>query len=324
MIDSLWVSLAHVTEQAALACRQMIWAWNKHEADRLATEAMRKAFADIDISGIVVIGEWERDDAPMLYIWEKVGAWWVAIDIAVDPLEWTNLCAYNHPGAITVLAVWAHDTLLHAPDTYMDKFIVGPAVETTIHLNMSVKERVDILCEAYEVEPGDIHIIVMKRSRNQQLIDDLLDVWAKVKLIDDGDVCAGIDALMSDTSGIHAMMWIWAAPEWTITAVAVKALGWQMSAKLMPYDSDMNVKNMDVVKRMKTMWASEDTIYTADDLATGDDVLFAATGVTSGTVLEWISEYAGWYVTDTLLLSSGDKPIQYIKTVHKVMHEIEV
>jgi fructose-1,6-bisphosphatase/sedoheptulose 1,7-bisphosphatase-like protein len=130
--------------------------------------------------------------------------------------------------------------------------------------------------------------------------------------------------LMTDTSGIHALMWIGAAPEWTITAVAVKALGGQMSAKLMPYDSDMKVKNIDVVKRMKTMWASEDTIYTADDLATGDDVLFAATGVTSGTVLEWISEYAWGYVTDTLLLSSGDRPIQYIKTVHKVMHEIEM
>lgn len=324
MIHELWMHLAHVTEQAALACRKMTWSGDKHEADRLATEAMRHAFTDIPVSGTVVIGEWERDDAPMLFIWENVWAWWVEIDIAVDPLEWTNLCAYNHPWAITVLAVWPKWSLLHAPDTYMDKFVVWPAVDETISLEQSISDRVHILCDAYDREAGDIHIIVMNRTRNEQLIKEILTTWAKVKLIEDGDVCAWLDALMSDTSWIHALMWIGAAPEGTITAVAVKALWGQMSACLMPYDSAMKMKNEDVVARMATMWASEETIYTADDLAKWDDLLFAATWVTSWTILEWISEYNWWYVTDTLVLSMWEKPIQYIKTVHKMLHEIEL
>lgn len=324
LVDTLWARLARVTEEAALACRLKVGSGDKHEADRLATEAMRTAFNDISISGTVVIGEGERDDAPMLYIWEKVGKWWTEIDIAVDPLEWTNLCAYNHPGAITVLAVWPTWSLLHAPDTYMDKFVVWPVVQKTISLEQSVTDRITIIAEAYDAEVGDIHIIVMNRTRNEQLIKEILATWAKVKLIEDGDVCAWIDALMSDTSGIYGLMWIGAAPEWTITAVAVKALWWQMSARLMPYDDTMTIKNEDVVARMEKMWASEETVYTADDLAKWDDLVFVATGVTTWSVLEWISQYQSWFVTDTLILRTWSRPIQYVKTVHKVLQEIEL
>lgn len=316
MISNISHHLVHVTEQAALACHTHIWSGERKEADAAATEAMRDTFNALPLSVKVVIGEGERDEAPMLYIWEELGTWWTEIDIAVDPLEGTNLCAKNRPWAIAVLAAWPRGSLMHAPDTYMNKIVVWPKVTTPISLDNTVAQNIDIIAGDLGLDNSEVHVAVIDRKRSQQLITDIRATGAKVKLISDGDVIEAITVLM-ETSSLHAMMWIGAAPESVITAVAVKALGGQLEGCFMPYNDTMTIKNEDVCTRMKDMWVEEERIYTVDDLVRTDDCVFVASWVTTGAVLEWTQYYGDDLMTDTLVISTAQQKIQKIQTVHR-------
>ena len=305
MFKELLPYLVSVTERAAIACFPMIGKGDKMEADRLATETMRETFNTLDISGEIVIGEGERDEAPMLYIGEKVGKGGFEIDIAVDPLEGTNLCADNLPGSITVMAIGEKGSLFNAPDTYMEKIVVGSKVKEKVSLTYSVEDNLKIISKAYEIDVADLVVIVLKRDRHVSLVEEIEALGARIKFISDGDVMAGVDAIV-EGSGIHALMGIGAAPEGVITAAAVRMLGGQMEAKLMPYDDKMEQLNEDVVSRMKEMGIPEiTTLYTEDDLARSDNLVFIATGVTTGDLISGIQYVDGKYNTETIVIDKN-------------------
>ena len=316
-VTNLILDFVRVTEDAAIACSALTGAGDRKEADRLATEAMRSAFNTIPFSGTIVIGEGERDEAPMLFIGEKVGKGGIEVDIAVDPLEGTNLCAEDRAGAITVMAIGPKGSLKHAPDTYMNKIVVGPQVTEKISLAYTLEENLDIIARAYDCDIEDLNIIVMKRSRHDQLVKDIRALGAKIRFIDDGDVFGGLSALMAEETGVHALIGIGAAPEGVITACAVKALGGQMEGQFMPYDGDMKEIQQDVVERMHQMGIADiQKRYTADELACGDNVIFIATGVTSGEILQGIESDGEYLMTDSIVISSEDKTIRTIQTKH--------
>lgn len=311
------MDLFHVTEQAAIAASKLTGKMDKMEADRLATEAMRESFNALPISGRIVIGEGERDDAPMLFIGEEVGTGGVEIDIAVDPLEGTNLCAYNRPESVAVLGVGPRGSLMHAPDTYMDKIIVGIEVTEPVSLDYTPEQNLEIIASGHGIPVEEVTIMLLKRKRNMPLVHAIVSCGARVKLINDGDVCAGINALFTSVSGVHALMGIGAAPEGVISACSVRALDGQMFGRLMPYDSDMEVLQSDVVDRMKTMGIDDiDKIYRADELAKGDDILFVATGVTAGNILSGVKRMKNYLETETLILSTKSRTMQKVLTRH--------
>src|SRR5512147_2542472 len=243
MNSDLSLDFLRVVEQAAIACAHTMGQGDRHKSDQAAVEAMREALDTVPIDGTIVIGEGERDEAPMLYIGEKVGMgakakfpWGTlpAVEIAVDPLEGTNLCATGEPNAIAVLAAANKGGLLHAPDCYMEKIIVGPAAKGAVHLDATVKENLTAIATRLDRAVSDLVVIVLDRPRHEQLIEDIRSAGARIRLIGDGDLSAGISAAVRRTN-VHAVMGTGGAPEGVLTAAALRCLNGGMQGRLVPF-----------------------------------------------------------------------------------------
>jgi len=295
----LSLSLARVAEQAALACADLIGRGDEKAADQAAVNAMRTQLNLMAIKGVVVIGEGERDEAPMLFIGEEVGTGeGPGVDIALDPLEGTTLTAKAMPNALTVIAMAPRGTLLHAPDTYMDKLAIGPGYpEGVVSMAMSPRERVEALANARGCRPSEITVCVLERPRHQEMIAALRETGAAVFLITDGDVAGVIHCAESERTGIDMYMGTGGAPEGVLAASALKCMGGQMWGRLV-------FRNADERARAATAGITDfNRIYARDEMVTAD-VIFAATGVTDGSILKGVHRRPGFVETETLLMRS--------------------
>ena len=314
MEQLLALDMARVTEVAAIASARSMGRGDRMGADKLATEAMRRTMDEIDFAGRIVIGEGERDEAPMLYIGEEVGRAWrepdaPRIDIAVDPLEGTNLVAHGQAGAITVLAASEAGGLTHAPDTYMEKLCVGPVVAGKVDIRDSPTDNLGRIAEALGRRVGDITVVILERPRHDALIAEVREAGARIKLIGDGDLSAAISCAVSGT-GVHAVMGTGGAPEGVITAAALRCLGGEIQARFR-YRSD------DERERGARMGhGDEDRVYMTEDLAPGENLVFAATGVTAGDLLQGVRFFGGGARTHTLTMAYQAKQVRFIDTVH--------
>lgn len=295
----LSLALARVSEQAALACRPLIGRGDEKAADQAAVNAMREELGKLDIAGVVVIGEGERDEAPMLYIGEEVGTGnGPGVDIALDPLEGTTITAKAMPNALTVISMAPRGTMLHAPDVYMDKLAVGPGYpKDVVSLDMSPRERVEALARAKGCAPGDITVCVLERPRHQDTIAELREVGASVYLIGDGDVAGVMHCTDPEATGIDMYMGSGGAPEGVLAAGALKCLGGQIWGRLL-------FRNDDEKGRAEKAGITDlDRVYSRDEMVT-DDVIFAATGVTTGSLVAGLKPRGDSIETETLLLRS--------------------
>jgi len=312
MDRNLAMEVVRVTEIAAIAAARLMGRGQKNEADQAAVDAMRRAFDALNIAGTVVIGEGERDEAPMLYIGEKVGRasdGAPPVDIALDPLEGTNLCAYGRPGAISVVALGSSGNLLNAPDTYMEKLVVGPRARGAIDLSRSPTENLRSISEKMGRTIDDLTVIILDRDRHKELIKEVRSTGARIRLIDDGDVAAGIATCFEET-GVDVLMGSGGAPEGVITAAAVRSVGGDMQGQL-------RFRNEEEKARAKKMGITDlDKIYIAEELARGE-VMFAATGVTTGDFLKGVRFFTGGAETHSVVMRSKTGTVRYITSVHK-------
>ncbi|MFM7654646.1 MAG: class II fructose-bisphosphatase [Paracoccaceae bacterium] len=295
----LSLGLARVSEAAALASARLVGRGDEKAADQAAVNAMRDQLNLLDIAGVVVIGEGERDEAPMLYIGEEVGTGkGPAVDIALDPLEGTTLTAKDMPNALTVIAMAPRGTLLHAPDVYMDKLAIGPGFAVdTVTLEMSPAERVRALARAKGCAPSDITVCILERPRHEAMIAEVRATGATIRLITDGDVAGVIHCAEAEITGIDMYMGSGGAPEGVLAASALKCMGGQIYGRLL-------FRNEDEKARAKKAGITDlNRVYTRDEMVTAD-VIFAATGVTSGSILSGIKREPGWMTTETLLMRS--------------------
>lgn len=300
--------LANVTMFGAIAAARKAGYGDKEQADDAAVEAMRNQFNSMPVKATIVIGEGERDEAPMLYIGEQLGSGGPAIDIAVDPLENTNATATLGPRAISVLAASESGGLFHAPDMYMEKLIVGPEAAPYVDLDFTVKKNIAGIAKGLERDIEDLVIVVLDRDRHEDLVADIRATGARVKLIPDGDLLPGIAAAMRGT-GIHAVMGIGAAPEGVITAAALRCIKGKMQARFWP-------KNEEEKKRLKKMGGSLNKVYTHEELAPGKTIIFSATGVTNGDILHGVRFFGHGARTQTLLMDNQSHQIRFIDTTH--------
>ena len=290
---------ARVAEAAALASARLVGRGDEKAADQAAVNAMRDQLNLLEIKGVVVIGEGERDEAPMLFIGEEVGTGHgPAVDIALDPLEGTTLTAKDMPNALTVIAMAPRGTLLHAPDVYMEKLAIGPGYKTgVVTMSMSPSERVSALAAAKGVSTENITVCVLERPRHEDMIQELRSTGASIRLITDGDVAGVMHCAEPEVTGIDMYMGSGGAPEGVLAAAALKCMGGQFFGKLL-------FRNDDERGRAKKAGITNfDRVYTRDDLVRGD-VIFAATGVTNGSLLAGIKREPGWVTTETLLMRS--------------------
>ncbi len=295
----LSLALARVSEQAALACRPLIGRGDEKAADQAAVNAMRAELGRLDIAGVVVIGEGERDEAPMLFIGEEVGSGsGPAVDIALDPLEGTTITAKAMPNALTVISMAPRGTMLHAPDVYMDKLAIGPGYpRDVVSLEMSPRERIEALAGAKGCAPSQITVCVLERPRHQDMIAELRETGAAICLIGDGDVAGVMQCAEPETTGIDMYMGIGGAPEGVLAAGALKCLGGQIWGRLL-------FRNNDEKGRAEKAGITDlDRIYSRDEMVR-DDVIFAATGVTQGSILAGLRPRGAFVETETLLLRS--------------------
>ena len=295
----LSLGLARVSEAAALASAKLIGRGDEKAADQAAVNAMRDQLNLLDIAGVVVIGEGERDEAPMLYIGEKVGTGLgPEVDIALDPLEGTTLTAKDMPNALTVIAMAPRGTMLHAPDVYMEKLAIGPGYPVdTVTLNMEPAERVRALARAKGVDASDITVCILERPRHEDLIAEVRATGAAIRLITDGDVAGVIHCAEPELTGIDIYMGSGGAPEGVLAAAALKCMGGQIYAKLL-------FRNDDERERARRAGIKDfDRIYLRDELVTAD-VIFAATGVTQGSILDGIKSDGLYLTSETLLMRS--------------------
>jgi fructose-1,6-bisphosphatase II len=310
--SDLALEFLQVVEEAAIESAKTMGLGDRQKADHVATEAMRRTMEGVAMRGTIVIGEGERDEAPMLYIGEKVGRQHPddpEIDIAVDPLEGTNLCATGSPGAITVLAASERGGLLHAPDCYMEKIIVGSPCRGAVHLDRPVEENLKAIAAALDREVEDLVIIVLERPRHEKLIADIRKAGARIRLIGDGDVAAGIAAAVRGT-GVHAVMGTGGAPEGVITAAAIRCLNGYMEGRLVGYTPQQE-------ERMSGMGIKDvKRIYRADELAPGKNILFAATGVTEGSLLKAVRFFGEGVRTSSLVMKLNIGKVRFIDTIH--------
>lgn len=305
-----------VTEAAAVAAAKTVGFGDREHADHVAVEAMRSELDRVAMSGRIVIGEGERDKAPMLYVGEELGAHVgrdgaLGVDIAVDPLEGTNLCATGAPGAIAVLAAAERGGLLHAPDIYMDKIVVGPTARgAELHLDAPVAENLRNLADAYQRDVDELTVVVLDRERHEQLIADIRAAGARILLIGDGDLSAGIEAAIRG-SGVHAAMGIGGAPEGVVTAAAMRCLGGEIYARLTPLDDHQR-------RRIEEVGIEDpERLYRAEDLAPGEQILFCATGVTGSKMLRGVRFFGGGHRTRTLFMSLTQQTIRFVDTIHR-------
>jgi len=309
MDRNLALEAVRVTEAAALASARLMGRGDEKAADQAAVDAMRKAFDAIPFAGKVVIGEGERDEAPMLYIGEEVGcAASPRIDIALDPLEGTTICATGGSNALSVIAIAEEGNFLHAPDTYMDKIAVGPGAKGAIDITASPSENLRKVAEAKNIDVEDLTVIILDRPRHADLIREVRERGARIKLIGDGDVSAAI-ATCKEDSGVDMLMGIGGAPEGVIAAAALRCIGGDMQGRLTP-------RNNDEIARAKKMGIDDiNKVYTIDELASGE-VMFAATGVTNGDFLQGVRFFKGGALTHSVVMRSKTKTIRLIEATH--------
>jgi fructose-1,6-bisphosphatase II / sedoheptulose-1,7-bisphosphatase len=295
----LALGLARVSEAAAIATADLIGRGDEKAADQAAVNAMRSQLNKLDIAGVVVIGEGERDEAPMLYIGEEVGTGHgPAVDIALDPLEGTTLTAKDMPNALTVISIGPRGSMLHAPDVYMDKLAIGPGfAPDTVTLDMSPSERIEALAKAKGCSQREITVCVLDRPRHEKMVDELRETGASIRLITDGDVAGVMHCAEPDITGIDIYMGSGGAPEGVLAASALKCMGGQIYGRLL-------FRNDDERARAASAGITDlNRIYTRDDMVRGD-VIFAATGVTSGSLLPGIKREVGYFTTETVLMRS--------------------
>jgi fructose-1,6-bisphosphatase II len=307
-----------VVEQAAIACAHTMGQGDRHKSDQVAVEAMRECLDRVPIDGTIVIGEGERDEAPMLFIGEKVGSAAKAarkdvefpkVDIAVDPLEGTNLCATGAPNALAVLAASENGGLLHAPDLYMEKLVVGPSSKHAVSLDASVAENLRAVARCLNRDVEDLVVIVLDRPRHEQLIEEIRATGARIRLIGDGDLSAGIAAAVVG-SGVHAVMGTGGAPEGVLTAAAMRCLNGEIFARLV-------VSKPEHEERCRAMGITDfRKIYKSADLASGHNIIFAATGVTDGTLMKGVRFFGDGIRTSSLIMQSQPARIRFIDTIH--------
>src|SRR6201997_2131187 len=288
---------------------------DRHRADEVAVEAMRKTMDSLQMDGTIVIGEGERDEAPMLYIGEKVGlathapkANFPAVDIAVDPLEGTNLCATGAANSIAVLAASEKGGLLHAPDLYMEKIVVGPSCKGCVDLDAPVADNLRAVAKRLERDIEDLVVIVLDRERHENLIGDIRAAGARIRLIGDGDLSAGIAAAVIGT-GVHAVMGSGGAPEGVITAAAIRCLnGYMLGRLVVKPDQEERLAKMGIKDKNK--------IYEAEDLAPGRQLIFAATGVTEGALLKGVRFFGEGTRTSSIILTRKTGRVRFIESIH--------
>jgi len=307
--DDLPLEFVRVVERGAIAAARTMGQGDRKYADQVAVEAMRKEMETVDIDGTIVIGEGERDEAPMLFIGEKVGRSGTPVDIAVDPLEGTNLCATGASNAIAVLAAAEKGGLLNAPDIYMDKIVVGPSSKGKVDLRAPVEDNLRAVAQALDREVNDLVVIVLDRPRHEKLISDIRKAGARIRLIGDGDLSAGIAAAVIGT-GVHAVMGTGGAPEGVLTAAAMRCLNGEIQGRLVltkPADAD----------RLKKMGITDlDRVYGTEDLAPGRNVIFAAAGVTDGSLLKGVRFFGDGTRTHCLVMTTVPHQVRFIDTIH--------
>jgi len=307
--DDLFLEFVRVVERAAIAAARTMGQGDRKYADQVAVDAMRTEMESVDIDGTIVIGEGERDEAPMLYVGEKVGKGGYPVDIAVDPLEGTNLCATGAPNAIAVLGASEKGGLLHAPDIYMEKLVVGPSSKGKVDINAPVEDNLKVIAKSLDRDVNDLVVIVLDRPRHERLIADIRKAGARIRLIGDGDLSAGISAAVVGT-GVHAVMGTGGAPEGVLTAAAMRCLNGEIQAKLvLTKESDRD--------RLKRMGIPDiERIYHTEDLAPGKSIIFAAAGVTDGALLRGVRFFGDGTRTHTLVMTTVPHQVRFIDTIH--------
>ncbi len=335
MDNVIGLEIIEVVEKAAIASARWMGKGDKNMADQVAVDAMRARMNQVHMRGRIVIGEGERDEAPMLYIGEEVGICTqenaeafcnpeelLEIDIAVDPCEGTNLCAYGQPGSMAVLAISEKGGLFAAPDFYMKKLAAPPAAKGKVDISKSATENLKILSESLDRAIDELVVVVMKRERHDELIKEIRDAGARVQLISDGDVSAALSCAFSGTN-IHALMGIGAAPEGVISAAAMRALGGHFQGQLV-YDPAI-VKTKEWagktkegnLEQLKAAGISDpDKVYDAHELASGETVLFAACGITPGVLMKGVRFFNGGARTQSLVISTQSKTARFVDTIH--------
>ncbi len=317
MNSDLSLDFLRVVEQAAIACAHTMGQGDRHKSDQVAVTAMRESLDTVPIDGTIVIGEGERDEAPMLYIGEKVGLgakgkfpWGMlpTVDIAVDPLEGTNLCATGAPNAIAVLAASSRGGLLHAPDLYMEKLVVGPTAKHAVSLDASVDENLRAIARCLDRRVEDLVIVVLERPRHDELVEQIRKTGARIRLIGDGDLSAGIAAAVVGT-GVHAVMGTGGAPEGVLTAAAMRCLNGEILARLV-------IRKPEDEERCRAMGAEPGRVYTSKELASGEGIIFAATGVTDGSLMRGVRFFGDGTRTSSIVMQSDPPRIRFIDTIH--------
>lgn len=310
---NLGMELVRVTEAAALSAGRWMGKGNKEMVDQAAVDAMRQALDGVDMDGVVVIGEGEKDEAPMLYIGEQIGNGNPPeVDVAVDPVDGTRLLALGLPGALAVVATAERGTMYAAPPGvfYMEKIAVGPAFRNSIDINAPVAVNLDRIARARDAHIEDITVVILDRPRHQETIRQIREVGARIRLITDGDVSAAIQAAMEDYRGIDILMGIGGAPEAVLAAAALKCIGGEIQCKIWPRTDEEREK-------FKADGIDLERVYRTDDLVTGNDVSFAATGITNGEWLDGV-QYFGWGArTSSVMMRSRSGTIRYIQARHK-------
>src|ERR1043166_695014 len=309
----LSLEMLRVVEDAAIASARTMGMGDRNGADQAAVEAMRRCLDTLAIEGTIVIGEGERDEAPMLYIGEKVGSPKngprLTVDIAVDPLEGTNLCATGGAGAITVLAASEHGGLLHAPDCYMEKIVVGPAAKGAVDLDAPVKQNLKAIARRLQRGVDDLVVVVLDRPRHEKLIADIREAGARIRLISDGDLSAGIAASVAGT-GVHAVMGSGGAPEGVLTAAALRCLNGEILGRLVVKDDAQK-------ERMQGMGIRDvDRIYSTPELAPGKHLVFAACGVTDGNLLQGVRFTGDGTHTQSIVMTSAPARVRFLDSTH--------
>src|SRR6266513_115077 len=315
MEEQLSLDFLRVVENAAVAAARTMGFGDRHKADEVAVEAMRKTMDSVEIDGTIVIGEGERDEAPMLYIGEKVGlgthapkALFPQVDIAVDPLEGTNLCATGAANAIAVLAASERGGLLHAPDLYMEKLVVGPSCKGAVDLDAPVADNLKSIAKRLDRDVEDLVVIVLDRARHEKLIEEIRAAGARIRLIGDGDLSAGISAAVIGT-GVHAVMGTGGAPEGVLTAAAIRCLNGYMLGRL--------VVKPDQEERLARMGIKDkNRIYEAEDLAPGKQRIFAATGVTDGALMKGVRFFGEGTRTSSVIMAMRTGKVRFVESIH--------
>lgn len=312
MIRELTMEFARVTEAAAIAAARWMGRGDKEAADGAAVVAMRAVFSTVQIDGTVVIGEGEMDEAPMLFIGEKVGAGVdPKVDIAVDPVEGTNNVARGLTNTIAVVAAAETGGFLHAPDMYMDKIAVGPKAKGKIHLDAPVTDNLKAVAKAMDKDIADLTVVILNRPRHDKIIKEVRAAGARIQLIHDGDVAPAVASAMGGT-GVDILLGIGGAPEGVLAAAALKCLGGEMQGRLWPEDDE------DIERAKKLGIGDIKRLLTMDDLVKSDDVVFAATGITDGDLVQGVRFFGNGARTHTVVMRSVTGTVRFIDAIHKL------